>query len=86
MSVPRCRYTFERRRRLRRAIRLRRRRQARRLGMVAGSLAVLVVSIVLLFANLPILDPLLSIGITLYVLFNVFRNAVSGSDTGASAL
>ncbi|MEZ4616101.1 MAG: cation diffusion facilitator family transporter [Caldilineaceae bacterium] len=39
-----------------------------------GWVAVLIVSIVLLFADLPILDPLLSILITIYVLFNVVRN------------
>lgn len=39
---------------------------------VLGWAAVLLVSIVLLFADLPILDPLLAIGITLFVLYNVF--------------
>ncbi|HRW06070.1 MAG TPA: cation diffusion facilitator family transporter [Caldilineaceae bacterium] len=38
-----------------------------------GWIAVLIVSVVLLFADVPILDPLLSILITLYVLFNVVR-------------
>lgn len=41
---------------------------------VLGWVAVLVVSIVLLFWDVPILDPLLSIAITFYVLFNVLRN------------
>ncbi len=41
---------------------------------VLGWIAVLVVSIVLLFADLPILDPLLSIGITLYVGYNTVNN------------
>jgi len=39
--------------------------------------AVLIVSIVLLFVDLPILDPLLSIGFTLFILFNVFKNLKS---------
>jgi cobalt-zinc-cadmium efflux system protein len=41
---------------------------------VLGWLAVLVVSIVLQFTNLPILDPLLSVLFTLFILFNVIRN------------
>ena len=41
---------------------------------VLGWVAVLIVSIVLLFVELPILDSLLSIGFTLFILFNVFRN------------
>jgi cobalt-zinc-cadmium efflux system protein len=40
---------------------------------VLGWVAVLVVSLILLFWNWPILDPILSILITLYVLFNVVR-------------
>lgn len=36
--------------------------------------AVLIVGIVLLFADIKILDPLLSIGITIYVVYNIFRN------------
>ncbi|WP_180159880.1 cation diffusion facilitator family transporter, partial [Acinetobacter sp. YH12062] len=44
---------------------------------VLGWVAVLIVSIVLLFAELPILDPLLSIGFTLFILFNVFKNLKS---------
>lgn len=41
---------------------------------VLGWAAVLVVSIVLLFWDIHILDPVLSILITLYILFNVLRN------------
>jgi cobalt-zinc-cadmium efflux system protein len=41
---------------------------------VLGWIAVLAVSIALYFWNLPILDPLLSILITAYVLWNVVRN------------
>lgn len=41
---------------------------------VLGWLAILLVSLILLFVDLPILDPLLSIGISLFVLINVFRN------------
>lgn len=41
---------------------------------VLGWIAVLVVSIVMLFVHIPILDPILSIGIACWVLFNVFRN------------
>lgn len=41
---------------------------------VLGWVAVLVVSIILLFFEWPILDPLLSIGFTLFILFNVIKN------------
>lgn len=41
---------------------------------VMGWVGVLVVSIVMLFVNLPILDPLLSIAITIWVLYNVYKN------------
>ncbi len=41
---------------------------------VLGWVAVLVVGIVLQFADWPILDPLLSIAFTLFILFNVLRN------------
>ncbi len=41
---------------------------------VLGWVAVLVVSIVLLFTDLYILDPLLSILITIYILYNVAKN------------
>lgn len=41
---------------------------------VLGWLAVLLVSVVLLFVNLPMLDPLLAIVITLYILTGVVKN------------
>lgn len=41
---------------------------------VLGWVAVLVLSVVLLFTNYYILDPILSILITLYILYNVFKN------------
>ncbi|MCB1157324.1 MAG: cation transporter [Leptospiraceae bacterium] len=41
---------------------------------VLGWIAVLIVSIVLLFKDIPILDPVLSILITIYVLYNVLKN------------
>lgn len=41
---------------------------------VLGWIAVLVVSIVMMFVDLPILDPLLSIGISIWILTNVYRN------------
>ncbi|MCD8194201.1 MAG: cation diffusion facilitator family transporter [Tannerellaceae bacterium] len=41
---------------------------------VLGWAAVLVVSIVMMFVELPILDPLLSIGISIWILMNVYRN------------
>lgn len=41
---------------------------------VLGWVAVLIVSIVLMFVDVPILDPLLSILFTLFILFNVYRN------------
>lgn len=41
---------------------------------VLGWVAVLIVSIVLMFKSWPILDPILSIGFTLFILFNVGRN------------
>ena len=41
---------------------------------VLGWVAVLIVAITLMFVNLPILDPILSIGFTLFILFNVFKN------------
>lgn len=41
---------------------------------VLGWVAVLIVSIVLLFKDIHILDPILSMLIMLYVLYNVFRN------------
>lgn len=41
---------------------------------VLGWIAVLVISIVLLFSDLYILDPILSIGITLYIIYHVIIN------------
>jgi len=41
---------------------------------VLGWVAVFIVSIVLMFKPWAILDPILSIGFTLFILFNVFRN------------
>ncbi|WJG09643.1 cation diffusion facilitator family transporter [Aliiglaciecola sp. LCG003] len=41
---------------------------------VLGWAAVFIVSVVLMFADWPILDPLLSIGFTLFILFNVMRS------------
>jgi cobalt-zinc-cadmium efflux system protein len=41
---------------------------------VLGWVAILIGSIVMLFADVPILDPILSVGIMVYVMFNVFRN------------
>ncbi len=41
---------------------------------VLGWIAVFIVSIVLMFVDWPILDPILSIGFTLFIAFNVFRN------------
>ena len=41
---------------------------------VLGWIAVLVASIVMQFVNFPILDPLLSLGISIWVLINVYRN------------
>ena len=40
---------------------------------VFGWVAVLVVGVVMLFIDLPVLDPILSIVITLYILWNVFK-------------
>ena len=41
---------------------------------VLGWVAVLIASIVMMFVNLPIIDPILSIAISLWVLTNVYRN------------
>lgn len=41
---------------------------------VLGWIAVLAVSIIMMFVDWPVLDPLLSIGISIWVLMNVFRN------------
>lgn len=44
---------------------------------VLGWLAVFIVAIILLFVDLPILDPVLSIGFTLFILLNVMKNLAS---------
>lgn len=44
---------------------------------VLGWAAVLVGSLVMMFYNVPILDPLLSLGIAAFILFNVYRNMKS---------
>jgi cobalt-zinc-cadmium efflux system protein len=41
---------------------------------VLGWAAVLIVSIIMMFVDLPILDPILSIGISIWVLTNVYKN------------
>ncbi len=41
---------------------------------VLGWIGVLVISIVMIFVNLPILDPILSISISIWVLYNVYKN------------
>ncbi|MDD2191498.1 MAG: cation diffusion facilitator family transporter [Bacteroidales bacterium] len=41
---------------------------------VLGWFGVLVVSIVMLFVDIPILDPILSVAITIWVLYNVYNN------------
>lgn len=41
---------------------------------VLGWAAVLVGSVVMLFADVPVLDPILSLAIAVYILYNVFRN------------
>jgi cobalt-zinc-cadmium efflux system protein len=41
---------------------------------VLGWIAVLIVSIVMMFVNLPVLDPVLSCAVSIWVLANVFRN------------
>jgi cobalt-zinc-cadmium efflux system protein len=41
---------------------------------VLGWVAVLIASIIMQFWNVPILDPILSIGIAIFILFNVFKN------------
>lgn len=41
---------------------------------VLGWVAVLLLAIILMFVDLPILDPILSIAFTLFILFNVFKN------------
>lgn len=41
---------------------------------VLGWIAVLIVSVVMIFIDLPILDPLLSLGISIYILKNIISN------------
>ena len=41
---------------------------------VLGWIAVLIASVVMLFVDVPILDPLLSLLIACYILFNIYRN------------
>jgi cobalt-zinc-cadmium efflux system protein len=41
---------------------------------VLGWIAVFIGSIVMMFFDLPILDPILSLGIACYILFNIYRN------------
>ena len=41
---------------------------------VLGWIAVLTASVVMMFVNLPVIDPILSIAISLWVLTNVYRN------------
>lgn len=41
---------------------------------VLGWIALLIVSIVMMFVNVPILDPLLSLGISVWVMMNVYKN------------
>jgi cobalt-zinc-cadmium efflux system protein len=47
---------------------------------VLGWVAVLVVAVVLLFVDWPILDPLLSIAFTLFILVNVVRNSIEAGS------
>ncbi len=41
---------------------------------VFGWVAILIGSVVMYFFDLPIIDPILSVGISLFILFNVYRN------------
>jgi cobalt-zinc-cadmium efflux system protein len=41
---------------------------------VLGWIAVLVGSVVMMFADVPVLDPILSLGIAVYILFNIYHN------------
>ena len=43
---------------------------------VLGWVAVLVVSVVMLFFDVPVLDPVLSIGLSVFVLYNVMKNLI----------
>lgn len=53
---------------------------------VLGWIGVLVVSIVMLFADIPALDPLLSVGISIWVLANVYKNLRSVSKVFLQAV
>lgn len=44
---------------------------------VLGWFALLIGSIVMIFVDVPILDPILSVGISCYILFNVYKNLKS---------
>jgi len=44
---------------------------------VLGWVAVLIGSVVMIFVDVPVLDPILSIGISFYVLYNVYNNLKS---------
>ena len=44
---------------------------------VLGWIAVLIASVVMMFVEVPILDPILSIGISVFVLYNVVRNLIA---------
>lgn len=44
---------------------------------VLGWVAVLVGSIIMKFWNVPIIDALLSVGVTLYIFYNVFKNLIT---------
>jgi cobalt-zinc-cadmium efflux system protein len=41
---------------------------------ILGWIAVLIGSLVMMFVNIPILDPLLSMGISCFILYNVYKN------------
>ena len=41
---------------------------------ILGWVVVLIASVVLMFWDIPLIDPILSLGITVYVLYNVFKN------------
>jgi cobalt-zinc-cadmium efflux system protein len=45
---------------------------------ILGWIAVLIGSIVMMYANIPVLDPLLSLSIACFILFNVYRNIKPG--------
>lgn len=44
---------------------------------ILGWVAVLIASIVMMFADVPVLDPILSIGISCFILYNVYNNLKS---------